>query len=110
MQSLQIEKLKFSISFFFFLQTTISLTFLIRYTRFLRVDLSYMNFLICNIFHLRISNIHLLTGYEGNSTFIVPKVSTIFQGNPEYQVYKCFIILNNCAIQDSKLGPFLMDF
>jgi hypothetical protein len=28
---------------------------------------------------------------------------------PEYQVYKCFIILNNCAIQNSKLGPFLMD-
>jgi hypothetical protein len=23
---------------------------------------------------------------------------------PEYQVYKCFIILNNCAIQNSKLG------
>jgi hypothetical protein len=29
---------------------------------------------------------------------------------PEYQVYKCFIILNNYAIQNSKLGPFLMDF
>jgi hypothetical protein len=29
---------------------------------------------------------------------------------PKYQVYKCFIILNNCAIQNSKLGPFLMDF
>jgi hypothetical protein len=29
---------------------------------------------------------------------------------PEYQVYKCFIILNNCAIQNSKLGYFLMDF
>ena len=29
---------------------------------------------------------------------------------PEYQVYKCFIILNNCVIQNSKLGPFLMDF
>ena len=28
----------------------------------------------------------------------------------EYQVYKCFIILNNCAIQNLKLGPFLMDF
>ena len=27
---------------------------------------------------------------------------------PEYQVYKCFIILNNCAIQNSKLGPFLI--
>ena len=22
---------------------------------------------------------------------------------PKYQVYKCFIILNNCAIQNSKL-------
>ena len=29
---------------------------------------------------------------------------------PEYQVYKCFIILNNCAIQISKLCPFLVDF
>ena len=46
--------------------------------------------------------IHLLTGYEGNSTFIVPKVPTILKivGTegiikvllPEYQVYKCFII------------------
>jgi hypothetical protein len=24
---------------------------------------------------------------------------------PEYQVCKCFIILNNCAILNSKLGP-----
>jgi hypothetical protein len=69
--------------------------------------------------------IHLLTGYEGNSTFIVPKVPTIFEATPrkifvtegtikvllpEYQVYKCFIILNNCAILNSKLGPFLMNF
>ena len=62
---------------------------------------------------------HLLTGYEGNRTFIVPKVTprkmvgtegTIKVLLPEYQVYKCFIILNNCAIQNSKLGPFLMDF
>jgi hypothetical protein len=28
----------------------------------------------------------------------------------KYQVYKCFIILNNCAIQNSKLGLFMMDF
>jgi hypothetical protein len=28
---------------------------------------------------------------------------------PEYLVYKCFIILNNCAILNSKLGPFLKD-
>jgi hypothetical protein len=27
--------------------------------------------------------IHLLNGYEGNSTFIVPKVPTIFRGNAE---------------------------
>jgi hypothetical protein len=27
--------------------------------------------------------IHLLTGYEGNSTFIVPKVPTIVRGNVE---------------------------
>jgi len=65
-----------------------------------------------------VSIIHLLTGCEGNSTFIVPKVPTIVRGNaednsrtegtikvllPEIQVYKCFIILNNCAIQNSKL-------
>jgi hypothetical protein len=29
------------------------------------------------------NNIHLLTGYEGNNTFIVPKVPTNFQGNAE---------------------------
>jgi len=55
-----------------------------------------------------------LIGYEGNNTFIVPKVTSIFRGNaeensryrgtikvllPEYPVYKCFIILNNCAIK-----------
>ena len=28
-------------------------------------------------------NIHLLTGYEGNITFIVPKVPTIVRGNAE---------------------------
>jgi hypothetical protein len=28
-------------------------------------------------------SIHLLTGYEGNSTSIVPKVPTIFCGNAE---------------------------
>jgi hypothetical protein len=32
---------------------------------------------------LEINIIHLLTGYEGNSTFIVPKVPTIFRGNAE---------------------------
>jgi hypothetical protein len=63
----------------------------------------------------RYNIIHLLTGYEGYSTFIVPKVPTIFRGNaednswyrgenevllPEYQVYKCFIVLNNCAIKN----------
>ena len=61
---------------------------------------------------------HLLTGYEGNNTCIVPKVPAIFRGKagkivgtegkiqvllPKYQVYKCFIILNNSAIQNSKL-------
>jgi hypothetical protein len=66
----------------------------------------------------RVNSIHLLTGYSGNSTFIVPKVPTIVRGNAEdnscyrgdnksditeYQVYKCFIILNKCAIQNSKL-------
>jgi hypothetical protein len=65
-------------------------------------------------------SIHLLTGYEGNSTFIVPNsryqlfseatprkrvgtVGTITVLLPDYQVYKCFIIVNNCAIPNSKL-------
>jgi hypothetical protein len=30
------------------------------------------------------TTLHLFTGYEGNSTFIVPKVPTIVQGNAEY--------------------------
>jgi len=30
-----------------------------------------------------IDNIHLLTWYKGNSTFTVPKVPTIVQGNSE---------------------------
>jgi len=30
-----------------------------------------------------LNSIHLLTGYEGNSTFIVSKVPTIFRGNAE---------------------------
>jgi hypothetical protein len=74
---------------------------------------------------LRCNSLHLLPGYEGDSTFIVPMVPTIFEAAPwkivgtertikvllpEYQVYKCFIILNNCAIQISKLCPFLVDF
>ena len=33
------------------------------------------------MFILPYNIIHLLTGYEGNSTFIVPKVLTIFRGN-----------------------------
>ena len=32
---------------------------------------------------ISVTIIHLLTGYESNSTFIVPKVPTIFQGNTE---------------------------
>ena len=31
---------------------------------------------------LRCNSIHLLPGYEGNSTFIVSKVPTIFRGVP----------------------------
>ena len=62
---------------------------------------------------------HLLTGYEGNSTFFLsPKYQLFSEATPraivgtegiikvllpEYQVYQCFIILNNCAIQNSKL-------
>ena len=75
---------------------------------------------------LRCNSIQLLPGYGGNSTFIFPKVRTIFSEAtprnivstgrtikvliPEYQVYQYFIILNNCSIQNSKLCPFLVDF
>ena len=31
----------------------------------------------------RVNSIHLLTGYEGDNTFIVPKVPTIVWGNAE---------------------------
>jgi hypothetical protein len=47
---------------------------------------------------------------EATPRKIVGTEGTIKVLLPEYQVYKCFIILNNCAIQNSKLGPFLMDF
>ena len=47
---------------------------------------------------------------EETSRKIVGIQGTIKVLLPEYQVYKCVIILNNCAIQNSKLGPFLMDF
>ena len=40
-------------------------------------DLKYINHNI----------IHLLTGYEGNSTFIVPKVPTIFRGNAKENIW-----------------------
>jgi hypothetical protein len=46
---------------------------------------------------------------EATPRKIVGTEGTIKVLLPEYQVYKCFIILNNCAIQNSKLGPFLMD-
>ena len=39
--------------------------------------------------HLKNDIIHSLTGYEGNNTFIVPKVPTIFPGNAEeYNWYR----------------------
>ena len=41
---------------------------------------------------------------------IVGTLGTIKVLLPEYQVYKCFVILNNCEIQNSKLGSFLMHF
>jgi hypothetical protein len=41
----------------------------------------------------RYSIIHLFTGYEGNDTFIVPKVPTIVRGNAEY---------NSCYRGDNK--------
>jgi hypothetical protein len=37
-------------------------------------------FILC---YTKSNIIHLLTGYEGNNTFIVPKVPTIFRGNTE---------------------------
>jgi len=79
-----------------------------------QLPILYLN-LIC----LGFSSIHLLTGYEGNITCIVPKVHQLLseatpmtivgtEGTmkvilPEYQVYECFIILSNCAIQNSEL-------
>jgi hypothetical protein len=47
---------------------------------------------------------------EATPRNIVGTEGTIKVLLPEYQVYRCFIILNNCTIQNSKLGPFLMDF
>ena len=63
---------------------------------------------------MRVITLLLSTRYqlysEATSRKIVGTEGTIKVLLPEYQVYKCFIILNNCAIQNSKLGPFLMDF
>jgi hypothetical protein len=44
-----------------------------------------LNFVLCSTGNIRLlcNSIHLLTGYQGNSTFIVPKVPTIFRGNAE---------------------------
>ena len=47
---------------------------------------------------------------EAKPRNIVGTEGTIKVLLPEYQIYKCFIILNNCAIQNSKLAPFLVDF
>jgi hypothetical protein len=63
---------------------------------------------------MRVLTLLLSTRYqlysEATSRKIVGTEGTIKVLLPEYQVYKCFIILNNCAIQNSKLSPFLMDF
>jgi hypothetical protein len=52
---------------------------------------------------------------EATPRKIVGTEGTIKVLLPEYQVYKCFIILNNCAIQNSNLirsfsGGFLVYF
>ena len=63
--------------------------------------------------------IHLLTGYEGNSTFIVPKVPTIVRGNREdnksaitpissLQVF--YYTEQLCNSKFEIVGSFLMDF
>jgi hypothetical protein len=72
-----------------------------------------------------LNSIHLLTGMRVIALLLSPRYKLFSEATPrkivgteetikvllpEYQVYKCFIILNNCAIQNSKLGPFLMDF
>ena len=44
--------------------------------------------------------------YEATPRTIVGTEETIKVLLNEYQVYKCFIILNNCAIQNSKLRSF----
>jgi hypothetical protein len=43
--------------------------------------------------HTQVGTPRKIVGTEGNIKVLLP----------EYQVYKCFIILNNCAIQNSKL-------
>ena len=62
----------------------------------------------------KFNSIHLLTGYECNSTLLSPRYQLFSEATPrkivgtdgtikvllpEYQVYKCFI---NCAIENSK--------
>ena len=37
----------------------------------------------CIVVFFVFNSIHILTGYEGNSTFIVPNVPTIVRGNAE---------------------------
>jgi hypothetical protein len=63
---------------------------------------------------MRVIALLLSTRYQQASEAATGKIvgteKTIKVLLPEYQVYKCFIILNNCAIQNSKLCPFLVDF
>jgi hypothetical protein len=63
---------------------------------------------------MRVIALLLSPGYqlfsEATPRKIVGTEGTIKRLLPEYQIYDYFIILNNCAIQNSKLGPFLMDF
>ena len=66
----------------------------------------------------RYNIIYLLTGYEGYALLLSPRYQLFSEATPrtivgtegtmkvlllEQQVYKCFIVLNNCAIQNSKL-------
>jgi hypothetical protein len=63
-----------------------------------------------NIFFLLYFSYFFLYKFYGNKNTISIVSFNLSEKYYSYQVYKCVIILNNCAITNSKLGPFLMDF
>ena len=58
------------------------------------LDMKVMTLLLSTRYQLFSSALpRKIVGTEGTITVVLP----------EYQIYKCFIILNNCAFQNSKL-------